>query len=238
MKLEGFFSLKDYFNYYISGLLWCLGFLFLAKDSLLNLIKFVSTTSIEAGGLLVLGAILLFVPYVVGFSLLPLSKGVIQVWQGKDRKRRLEPRKHVLMVGDTPKSGSNRFEGGRIPEKETQQIIATAKRVFGFEYKKDIHLYFYPIRAYTLEHGGASAEQAERGRDLQNFTQSLLLPVPFVVISLSAFLYWGSWLPFSFGIIVAIGLHWMLASRYFEMEYYWVKHVYRSFLVITSKKDS
>jgi hypothetical protein len=238
MKLESFFSLKDYFNYYISGLVWCISFLFLAKDTLLRLKDFLTTTSIEAGGVVILGVILLFIPYVVGFTLMPLSNWFVKFWQGKNRSRRPEPRKYVLMIGDMTNRESKRFEGWRISGKETKQIIETAKQIFGFEYNRDFHLYFYPIRAYVLEHGGATAQQAERGRDLQTFAQSLLLPVPLAVITFSIFRYWENWLPLVSGAILAIILHRILVSRYFEMEFYWVKHVYRSFLVITSKKNA
>ena len=254
MKAEGFLSLKDYFNYYISGLLLCLSFLFF-ELSFLGWVDLapIATKLSDGVEVVIAGMIIVIVPYVVGFVLLPINEWIRKLWQGgKERKWRHDPREHLFQLVEGSEAIKG-FEKKRITYKETKQILSAAKIAFNIEYKKDIRFYFYPIRAFVLEYGGKSAILIDRARDLANFTESLLLPIPLAIISLGFYLlsrifvqYWGSLLGLFIIIVsakfllllswgLAIGAHYLLVKRYFQLEEYWVKHVYRAFLVLTSE---
>jgi len=246
MKPGAFLSLKDYFNYYISGLLWCMAFLFFTGNSLSTFVSLILSTKTEASGMVIIGLLIIFIPYLVGFVLLQLGEWVRELWQGgKERNRFPDPRKYLLQyeVPDKDKISKDdekrikKIKGVRFSLKETGKIAEIAYRIFGYQHTKTVHLYFYPIRAYVLEYGGASARLVDRARDLANFTESLLLPLPVMIIGLSFFLFWGKWLWLALCIFIAMGVHLVLVYRYFELEKYWVKHVYRTFLAITSKSD-
>ena len=259
MKPDGFLSLRDYFNYYISGLLWCLSFIFF-WSTFFNWIDLISPEIhlSDPVGAIVAGVLIIIVPYVVGFIMLPLGERARVFWQGgrgeEDRTWFPDPKQHILKYKKKPDDVM--FKGRRIPFVETTQLINSVKDKLGYKYPslKSFHLYFYPVRAYVLEYGGKSATLIDRARDLANFTESLLLPAPLSVLGFGLFVfsritiqYWGSLfgvfiiiksavllLPLSLG--SAMGLHYLLVKRYFQLEEYWVKHVYRAFLAITRKK--
>jgi hypothetical protein len=252
MKYDQFLSLRDYFNYYVAGVVWCADFIFAASFVLprLNIEKWAlrlgsSGTFVDE---LVGGMLIIIVPYVIGFTLLPAGECVRKWWQGKDRKWRPDPREGLLNQNRDPNiNGKNKdsyFDGKRLEKKETARILCLSEKFFGYTIEKQRHLYFYPIRAYIEENGGAAAGLATRARDLTNFMESLLLPVPLLIFTMGIHITVVSmsnyralpFLSFSISVVIFFGIlaywiHRMLVDRYFQLEMYWVKHVYRAFLI-------
>ncbi len=203
MKPNDFLSLKDYFNYYISGLVWCIVFfevgLLITGNQLIGVLNILLALDAKVGSLIPISALVIFIPYVIGFSLFPFNTLMRSAWEGEDRKCFPDPKLYVLKKG-----GVEFLRGRRISAKEAEQIVNQAKIIFSIHYEKDIHLYFYPIRAYVLEHGGAGAKLAERAQSLANLTESLLLPVPLVILLALVLLSATMWYGVLIGVVVAI----------------------------------
>lgn len=271
MNPSSFLSLRDYFNYYISGLIWCIDLLFvyLTISSKSNFSEFIVSINsfINPIGVILLGVLVVFIPYVLGFTLLPLSEYVRKKWQGKERYRYPDPREFILILKETYEDKEadyerkwRKFDKRHLSNKETMRIQNLANDLFDIEYKKAIHLYFYLIRAYVLEQGSKSSDLANRARDLANFTESLLIPVPLAFFSIGIYLIFTNYQPSPYNLLglsiyyiqtglimfgstivlggLSFGVHYLLVKRYFWLEEYWVKHVYRAFLVIRSIKNN
>jgi hypothetical protein len=259
MKSSDMFSFKDYFNYYFAGVIWFLDFvllflLFSGKWGIDAVFSTLGKYSNDLGAILG-GVLSLVIPYIVGFTMSPVGEGIRKLWQGKDRERFPDPRKYLII-----------HEGGelknkRIPKKEAKVIKAQIKSKFKFENDNSDNNFswlFFPMRAYVIEYGGESKNLGIRARTLANLTESLLLPVPFLVclFGLHILLAWvkqcccispswrciGSFSQNYIGLILGLLLifsaaykvHRILLKRYFQLERYWVRHFYRAFLVMQS----
>lgn len=242
MKVDGFFSLKDYFNYYISGFVWILdtglGIFLLHPKSFYSLVNHLGLW-IEKLGTVFSGIAVLLVPYIVGFVLFPVSQAIRRTWQGKDRKWFPSPRKWLIIRSESLEEYKSLkkpyLKGSRLSTKEVERFLELAEKRFGINYKKNINLLFYPVRTYVIEYGGESATFAERMRDLMSLSESLLFPVSLFTALLFAILIPGFWglLGIPLGIVVQL----LMAYRYHRIELDWVKRIYRSFLAIESRND-
>jgi hypothetical protein len=156
----------------------------------------------------------------------------------------------------TDKYPEEKLKGKRLSSIEGKNITDQVTELFGLDYKQDLHLIFFPIRAHVIEHGGEAKSLGIRARTLVNLTESLLLPVPLFIclFGLHLLFAWAKqWtcstfsLTFLFSFIQIIiglplylliilfatcGIHWLLVERYFQLEQYWVRHYYRAFLVM------
>ena len=243
--------MKDYFNYYIAGIIWCVNLVFAVwyifprmsiNKWFLHVCENADITATLIGGVLII-----IVPYVIGFTLMPLGECVRELWQGgKERKCRPDPIKGLLYLED---SGPP-FGGRQLAEKETARILCLAKGLFKYEVKdENRYLYFRTIRAYVEENGGNAAELARRAKDLANLTESLLLPVPVCIfftgiriMNPTISVHHAYPLPnllidvLFFGVLAFI-IHKLLVNRYFRLEEYWTRHVYRAFLVLRARDE-
>jgi len=243
MKVDSFLSLKDYFNYYLSGFIWLMNILIIV-----GLISYCGCFRLvfddlgkvfESLGIIATGIIALLVPYITGFVLYPIGQFVRKKLQGKDRKWWPSPRKWLLIRSEDLDEYKNQpkhkpfLKGSRFSKKEAQLLLDLAENRFNLSYKKTPNLLFFPVRTYLLEYGNESAKFAMRMRDLMSLTESLIVVVPLFVI-LIAFPLFEGWWKFV-GVIIAIYIQYLLISRYHRLEIDWVKRVYRGFLVLESK---
>jgi hypothetical protein len=243
MKVDGFLSLKDYFNYYLSGFVWVIDFIIFGilvwpLKSYYVLMKNVGFV-IEKIGPVVAGIVLLIITYIIGFVLFPISQATRRIWQGKNRKWFPRPRKWLIIKSEDLeeyKSLKKPFlKGSRFSNKEVSRFVELAEKRFGLNYKININLLFYPVRTYVIEHGGDSANFAQRMRDLMSLSESLLFPVSLFFGLLLTMFTKGGW--DFLGIPLAIFIQILIVYRYHRIEIDWVKRIYRSFLAIESRKD-
>jgi hypothetical protein len=243
MNLGSFFSLKDIFNYFIAGFIWVLDFILLLLVSLRNANRNLPLLSpkeiFEPLDPILTGILLFLVPYIVGFLLSPSGEWVKKLWQGANRSRYPDPMRWVIDHSE------KKLKGKRIPKDEATRIRDLMAATFPGQYKRDIHLWFFPVRAFVLEKGGRAAELSVRVRDLMNFTESLLLPLPLFIFLMAVYVISVQPIQETFNLGVCLIclvatlassfiVHLYLVKRYFKLEIYWVKHVYRAFLAIHS----
>jgi len=240
MNWNNFLSLRDYFNYYIPGLVWCIVFSEIASLFNVNTFAQIPLTTLNpiTYSDILMSILLIFLPYAIGFSLFPLSVHIVSFWQGgKDRRCKPDPKRFILEGKNVQVDVINGLNGKRISQKEGKVIISQAERIFSFSYEKDTHLFFYPILSYIREAGKEVTLLSERALNLKNFTEGLLLPISlFALFSIILFCN-RTWYGVLLGIVFAEVLQWLLMERHYKLEQDWVKHVYRAFLVITSTKS-
>jgi len=185
-----FFSVRDFFNYYMAGIVWLMAafliVLWFPGTPPISQTLMVIKGQTDALGPVVTGVLVVILPYIAGFTTRPLADLTAKHWC----KKKGDPK---IWVTDYRKS-ANRYKGQRLPAPMVKQINGLAKQTFGYEFDKgqkkyfptsNLHLWFFQIRAYVLDQGGAAAELATRAYDLMNFSESLLLPVPLLFSVLS-----------------------------------------------------
>lgn len=218
-----FFSTRDFFNYYLAGVIWLFDITVLlvsiGDPAKMTLQLDSAVAAIDKIPLLVLGILALILPYYIGFILNPLGGQVTRFLRWK--------------FGDSVKwifdYKDPRFKGKRLPGFVHKAILEKLKALLNFN--KDETLIFFQVRAYVIEYGKGAAEFAERLRDLTNFCESLLVPFPLLFLILSGKGFISDLIPFGITmLVVGILMFWILSWRYLEYRYDWVKHTYRAFL--------
>jgi hypothetical protein len=257
MKVDGFFTLQDYFNYYMSGFVWIVDVLlilsFIKNEESTGILEILGNSFDVLGGV-ASSIVLILVPYITGYLFYYLSQELRRSLVGKERKNYPSPRDGVLLYP----SENAFFDKRRIPKKEADKIIALAKKRFDVEHdEKKPGYYFNPIRSYLLEIGGESAKRTMRTRDLMSLLEGFLIPVPLFFGLLTGLIIYNfhitifanfAWLSKFAGYIIGLKMgsivtavtFWLMLERYYKQELEWVKRVYRGFLVIESinnKKD-
>lgn len=243
MKIDGFFSLKDYFNYYISGFVWIIDIVI--TSALISHKNFDELTILlgklfDSFGSIGTGILFLLTPYIVGFLLYPISQSLRRSIQGEDRKWFPSPRKWVLLRSEDFEIYKNEKKRipllykKRLPRNETKVLLELARKRFSISYKTNQNLLFQPMYIYLLENGNEAAKHAVRMRDLMSLTESLLTPVPLLLGLITVSIIQNYWK--YTGIIIAGVTFWLLLSRYYRLELDWTKRVYRGFLTVVSKE--
>ena len=80
MKISDYFSLRDFLNYYIAGVLWVLNIALLfpriIEDSKYQDLVFSIKSDVGILGPAILSGLVILIPYVIGFVLTPLGNFV------------------------------------------------------------------------------------------------------------------------------------------------------------------
>jgi hypothetical protein len=235
MEIGKLLSLKDFFNYYIAGIIWLLNFVLISSIfGVQPVYAVVSNVFIAINNLTssVISIVLsIIIPYTVGFA---LSKSGNFITKGL-RKWRGNPHYWLLDYSDTQKN--NHFAGRRLPKSAVERVQGLAPRIFGYELTNPQKpwLWFYQILTYVRHKGGPASDIANRAFDLANLTESLLLPLPIlfgiVAYSLTSNIHF---LIVRIGIVSVVVLlfFYLLLRRYEELNTNAIKHIYRAFLVI------
>ena len=230
MNIGTYFSVKDFLNYYIAGLIWCVTIFILAlpsdKTELQNILTDLSNIA-NAAYFVLASALVILIPYLIGFVLTPLSDKVGELV----RKGKPDPVKWTVEDPEKYKSGLKAGE------------IALIKRyIRKYFHDKDAapDTWFFQIRALVARDNSGATLLANRAMDLTNFSESLILPLPLLFFTIGVRLMisggciWGI-IAFS----LAIGVYFLLSKRYIDLRSYWVKHVYRAFIAMcTYPKNS
>jgi hypothetical protein len=231
MDISKNLSRNDFFNYYISGTVWILdvcilGLLFLPMNLELQ-IGNMNTPF----GLIVFGVLIVLLPYLFGFITEPLGNFIT-------RKLRLKFEEEVINYDK-----GSKMKGNRLAKPMRDNIIKRAIILFETPKNTPIHLYFPWIKAYVWHKGGGAFELANRAQTMSNLAESLLMPLTlfgFVFpLHVTIALFHGNWWT---GVIIGLilaGLFGILTwRRYLELREYYVKHVYRAFLILTQSITS
>lgn len=237
MNASNFLSVKDFFNYYVAGLLWIVEVAIISmplgsyQKSLDWLGKFQGVT--DKMGAVLTGILFIVIPYLVGFVFTPVSMAATKVL----RSRFGDPKDWVV---DYSVNGE-RHKGRRLAQTKIRLIVQRMKKVFGDEKtinKDNLANWFFTLRDYVINSKGEAASFAIRAQDLFNFTESILLPLPLLLFTSGIKMICSpnriGWLLLAFGIFFLC----MLSYRYLRLRFYWVKHVYNTFLVVTGNKPT
>lgn len=202
-----FFSVKDFFNYYIAGWLWLVdSVLILLLLSVfgvdLDPIGFLGTQA-DALGPVVPAVCTVIFPYVVGFVASPWCYEIAKNYRKTHGDATSWVTDHSSDGGKVSQDESSKTPPSQLKEKQsdiygerqlsrsaTAQVSYLARVLFpGLKrkFKDDPAPHFFYIRAYVMDKGGTAAEYAQRTEDLMNFTESLLIPVPlfFALVTLN-----------------------------------------------------
>jgi len=223
MEIWRHLSRNDFFNYYFAGVIWSVNLILfislVAPPTLPDKLEFSWLSS--ASGVLIIGVLVIVLPYILGFITEPLGRMVTSKFRKKFESEAIDY-----------KSDANR--GSRLAFPMRNSILEMAKNIFGELKNKE--LYFSWIRAYVWQKGGAVAELANRAQAMSNLAESLIVP-----ITLLGFLFpiWVSILfeisagyGAFFGLLLSLSLTYLVRKRYQVLREYYVKHVYRAFLIL------
>ena len=235
MKIEGVFSLADYFNYYFAGLWWlaCVAIVLIPGS---NLGQFVSNNSWlnENIVLLLVGAFLIIIPYFVGFIMSPIAEFFTQKilihWLG-------DPKKAVVYNDkNLNKFGLKLWNKQHISESVLEKAIKEINKLFGIKLEKGsakLDTWHEVFFAYVSEYGNSSSSRAHRLRELVSLTEGVLIPLPlFLLLLASRQTLLPDWIVTFSGVFALI----LLIVRYFVLRKYLTMHLYRAMLVLASGK--
>lgn len=227
MKPNDIFSIRDFFNYYLAGVLWLsdivavvilvskLGTSEIKLSDLNTLLNEVNAVVITIG--------LIVIPYLLGFMLNPLGTKLMEKIRNRDNEA-------IRWVTDP----THRLAGQGLKEWEKEKIKEKIKVIYKIQNKSFEEL-FFTIRAYVEEHGKGANLLATRALDLTNFAESLIIPLPLFFTFIGIWLVASHWLWTILFFGIGISVFGFLRRRYLDLRSYWVKHVYRAFIAI--KKD-
>ena len=216
-------SFKDYFHYYFSGMVWLIDLWLLVK----NKVSFseVTTLASQMPSSLVF-IFILVIPFIVGFVFNPLgnyvAQQVLKIMGG-------DPVDWMLVL-DGQSYKDNRHK--KLAEPWRTFLLSKIKSLIGVSkgsYPEIKRTPFYWIRTFVdLKAPLHTRQRIERVLSLANLTESLLLPVPLLVLL-------GLRNDHCIvGVIFAAALFFTLSWRYRKLRIYWVQHVYRAFYFINN----
>jgi hypothetical protein len=233
MNFPGFITIKDFFNYYVAGFVWLVDiglFIFPWTNSvkLINVLEKTQKISINFGEILI-GLALLVFPYLIGFVATPINMGITKLI----RSIFGDPQKWITDYEEKSKWKLYLHKGKRLSRTNIRLIIQKLKKIYGDEKEingPNISKWFFQIRAIVINQKGEAGALAIRAQDLSNFTESILLPFPLLLLVLG----WKTIDISHSHSIILLGLGGLsfvfLTYRYLHLRTYWVKHVYRAFL--------
>ena len=217
MDIKNTFSAKDYFNYFFAGFIWIIDYIiYLSPTDTKGFFQEIKLDNFF--GFLISSTLLLIVPFIVGFILNPLANFVTKML----RKFVGEPTEKILVLPN--QSYKEKISYKRLAENYRSKINKKIQKVFGKPIK---HNPFYYVRAYVEEKGSDSTKiLANRALDLANMAEGLIIPVSIFGFLITKII--NIWLGIGITAIIVL----LVLYRYIQLREYWVKHIYRAFLVI------
>jgi hypothetical protein len=213
------FSAKDYFNYYFAGITWLICALTTALKSSVDY-----TSTIEFIGKIhvaILIVLLLAIPFLTGFILSPAGNLITTLL----RKIVGDPADWALVLAGQKFSTTKRPFQERISEPSRTKILEKLTLLQGGPAK---YSPFYLVRNYVEIKANDNARTlVNRSLDMANLTESLLIPIP-----LLGFLIGEIFISQNGSLILGVLLFTLLCYRYIQLRQYWVKHNYRTFLIL------
>lgn len=162
------------------------------------------------------------IPFVIGFVLNPLGNFVTKLL----RKVFDDPVKWVLVLSKEKYSDNKKFFRKRLSEPSRTKILEKVSLLQDGDAEE--YSPFFLVRNYVVENAGKNTlALANRPLDLANLAESLIIPIPLLSFLIGRVFF--SWI-ISIGLAVFIFA--ILSYRYFQLRGYWVKHNYRTFLIL------
>lgn len=235
MKVDGIFSLTDYFSYYFAGFWWLACFILVLSPRIpldqwgVNMTGVNENLTLALGGLLVI-----VVPYFIGFTLAPIAEGLTGVL--------------VRIFGDPKKAISRNEKHNRkfarifwnrnlLSESVLDKSINEINKLFGIKLVKGsekLDNWNEVLFSYVSEYGNINGARLNRLRNLASLTESILIPLPLfwlLLASRQSILPW--WVLTSGGILAFL----LLMYRYFVLRKNVAMQIYRAMLVLALKKE-
>ena len=213
------FSAKDYFNYYFAGIAWLACAFSIAIKDFSNCIAMIET--IGKIPVSILTVLLIAIPFIVGFVLNPLGNLITFLL----RKILGDSADWVLVLSGQKFSTTKKPFQKRISEPSRTKILEKLSLLQGGSTN---YSPFYFVRNYVEIKANDNARTlVNRSLDMANLTESLLIP-----ISLFGFLIGKIFISQIGSLIFGVLLFVLLCYRYFRLREYWVKHNYRTFLIL------
>jgi hypothetical protein len=215
------FSAKDYFNYYFSGVVWlsCAFVFTVAEKNLISLSSAVEVINNIPTTILV--ALLLIIPFIIGFVLNPVGNLVTTLL----RKIVGDPADWVLVLSGQSYSSTKRLFRKRISGPSRKNILEKLALIQDGDAKCSP---FYLVRNYVAMKANQNAQTlVNRPLDLANLAESLLIPMSLLTM-LTVKTFFIPIVSVLLGLFVFV----MLCCRYFKLREYWVKNNYRTFLFL------
>lgn len=235
MKIEGVFSLADYFNYYFAGLWWlaCIAIVLIPGS---NLGQFIIDNSWlnENLAILLIGGFLIIIPYFVGFIMSPIAEFVTQ----KILIRLFGDPKKAVVYNDKNfnKFGLKLWSKQHLSTSVLEQAIQEINELFGVKLEKGsakLDTWHEVFFAYVSEYGSGSSSRAQRLRGLVSLTEGVLIPLPLFFLLLAPIqTLLPNWIVTFSGILALI----LLIVRYFVLRKYLTMHLYRAMLILALDK--
>ncbi|MGH7494960.1 MAG: hypothetical protein ACREOO_21520 [bacterium] len=226
MELGRYFSLRDFFNYYIAGFIWSIDAYLLYKalisDASSDLLKHISPGSV------LFGICAVIFPYLTGFVFSGIGNYISKEFYG--------------CFGGDPLDWVFKFKGKKLNNFTIKQCAEFAHKLFEIPpnaFEAEPKRYFFQIRNYVEHLGGSLNNHVERLQDLETLAESLSIPLPL----LTALVVYN--IPLSnvgenfyiikaFGcMMVFCGLFSLIMKRHLKLREYRVKHIYRTFVVLS-----
>jgi len=198
-----FLSLKDFFNYYISGAIWIADFLITLlllpiKPDLDIFSVFLTTNNTIVQTILTI-AITGLLPYSMGFVMSEVgdlaTEYIHQIFgnpvewvvdysinsckaqcdRSNDNSCKVQCNRSKQILG---------VRRRRIPEKTIELVASYANELLGIDqkdFKEKPDRYLFQLRAYVVNKAGGASDLATRTLDLANFAESILIPLPLLL---------------------------------------------------------
>jgi hypothetical protein len=227
MDISKNLSRNDFFNYYIPGVVWVVDVYILGLLFLLPHIQLQIGNMNTPIGLIVFGVLIVLLPYLFGFITEPLDNFITRKFCPKFEEEVIKYNKE------------SKWKGHRLAKPMSENIIKRAKILFETPEEQTSKDLFFPwIKAYVWQKGGGAVELADRAQSMSNLAEGLLVPLAlfgFVFpLYVTIDLFYGNWcIGVLIGLVLAVLFGVLTWRRYLELKEYYVKHVYRAFLILT-----
>ena len=212
-------SVKDYFNYYFAGIVWFICAITIAFKNSTNYFCLIETFSEIPIALLVITVVV--IPYILGFVLSPVGNFITILL----RKLVGDPVNWVLVLQGNMYSMTKKPLQRRISEPLRTKIL---QKLFVLQGGYTKTSPFFYVRNYVeIKANDNTRNFVNRPLDIANLTESILLPIPVL-----GFLIGGIFLSPTFSFLLGAVLFLLLCYRYIQLRENWVKHNYRTFMIL------
>lgn len=234
MKVDGIFSLTDYFSYYFAGFWWLACFFLILSPNIPLDQMAVNLTGLNENLVLVVGGVLIIVvPYFIGFTMAPIAEaltGILIRTFGDPKKAISRNEKH------NRKFARIFWNRNLLSESVLDKSVIEINKLFGVKLvigSEKLDNWNEVLFSYVSEYGNSNGGRLNRLRNLASLTESILIPLPLFLLLLASrqvVLPW--WVLTSSGILAFL----LLMYRYFVLRKNVAMQIYRSMLVLAINK--
>ena len=229
MKIDNYLTIRDFFNYYISGLIWILIIIVLQAKFISDQI-FANIPDFLYFQIVLPILISILFPYLVGYLMTPLSELITCAL----RKIFGDPKKIMVHDNSYDKSWYRFVWKKRLSKSVLGTTFIETERIFQTEFiqgDSKVNNWFEVLFSYVLEKGESLSIRVNRTRNLMNFSESIIISLPlFAFLTLT---YYSN-LPYFVSVLVSVFVFILISYRYLIFRKNLTMQVYRAFVVLSS----